>query len=289
MLARRMLLATAAATLLLTPAVPAIADIGGPVTCDQQTDPYCNVYTGSPGSGGTGSGGTVRVTCHTPVGLATPCYVDGLGWYGADGCYYALQSANTRPVQAGPSGHWYLRTCIRLRGMTGWVWLTDANAPGPAALARVAEARMRLPRPNIRLSPPAATMQLVGVPTWLWLPATSFTTQQVSASVPGVLVTARATPTRAVWHTGDGVIVICRGRGTEWTTTASPSAASPTCGHTYTRSSAGQPGNTFALTVTVTWRITWTQTGGPSSTLPDLVTTATMRIPVGQAQTVITG
>ena len=271
------------------------ADWGSPVGCDAAgPNPSCIIYAASPGSPGSGSGGTTQVTCHSPIsGEVEPCYITGLGWLGSDNCYYQVATAAIAnrpipPAKPGPASRWYFRTCIRLQGMTGFVWVLDANAPGPAQLARFAESLMVLPHAAIELSPPTSTMQLVGAPTWLWLPAASFTAQHASVQVPGTVVTARANPTIAVWRTGDGAVVTCRSRGTEWTTQRNPTASSPTCGHTYTRTSAGQPHNTFTLTVTVIWRITWTGTGGAGGTLPNLVTTSTAQIPVGQAQTVIT-
>ena len=88
---------------------------------------------------------------------------------------------------------------------------------------------------------------------------------------------------------GDGATVICRGPGTPYAGGADPAAASPTCGHTYTRSSAGQPGAAFRVTVTVTWDISWRGTGGAGGTLPPLFTAATARFRVAESQAVNPG
>jgi hypothetical protein len=65
-----------------------------------------------------------------------------------------------------------------------------------------------------------------------------------------------------------------------------PAASSPDCGHTYTRSSAGVPGQAYPVTATVTWEITWTG-GGEQGTLPALETTSTTVFRVAESQALI--
>jgi hypothetical protein len=86
---------------------------------------------------------------------------------------------------------------------------------------------------------------------------------------------------------GDGSQVVCRGPGTPYTE-GDPARPSPTCGHTYPRSSARQPGLRYPVTATTTWRITWTATGvvSVSGTLPPLLRTSTTTLRVAEAQTV---
>ena len=78
-------------------------------------------------------------------------------------------------------------------------------------------------------------MQLVRVPTWLWLDSATYTAKQATVSVPGMSSPRPRPPVKVVWRTGDGAVVTCSGRGTPWTPGAIPAASSPTCGHTYTR------------------------------------------------------
>jgi len=87
-------------------------------------------------------------------------------------------------------------------------------------------------------------------------------------------VTATATPVSVTWHPGDGSTVTCQGAGAPYTSADNPAAASPDCGHTYTRSSAGQPGGAFQVTATITWDITWQGAGGAGGVLAPLFTTA---------------
>jgi hypothetical protein len=94
-------------------------------------------------------------------------------------------------------------------------------------------------------------------------------------------------PVTVTWTMGDGSQVVCRGPGTPYTE-GDPARPSPTCSHTYPRSSARQPGLRYPVTATTTWRITWTATGvvSASGTLPPLLRTSTTTLRVAEAQTV---
>jgi hypothetical protein len=137
------------------------------------------------------------------------------------------------------------------------------------------------------MSPAGA--QLVTVPTWLWIDAASWRPRTATAQVPGLVVTATATPSRVVWKTGDGSApVTCTGPGTAWTSGTDPVTPSPTCGHTYRRSSAGMPSGTFPVTATVSWTVSWAG-GGQGGTVPGLSTTSTAAVRVAEVQAVVTG
>jgi hypothetical protein len=82
---------------------------------------------------------------------------------------------------------------------------------------------------------------------------------------------------------GDGAAVTCHGPGTPYAG-GNPAAASPTCGHAYERSSAGQPGGAYRVTATITWDITWTSTGGAGGVMPPLQTTAAAQFRVAESQ-----
>src|SRR6266511_1777135 len=118
-----------------------------------------------------------------------------------------------------------------------------AGAPpvvSPQVLARQARARLTLPDVAIRVNPSGD--QLVGLPSWLSLDPASWRPQSATASVPGISVTATATPIQAVWSMGSGDSVVCHGPGTPWRPGTDPMAASPDCGYRYVRSSASAPG-----------------------------------------------
>jgi hypothetical protein len=155
-------------------------------------------------------------------------------------------------------------------------------------LAALVRQILVLPSPVIQSSPAPGSLQLTRLPTWLWISHTVWTPKSKTATVPGESVTATATPVSVVWHSGDGSTVTCHGPGIPYTSAYSPSSASPDCGHTYTRSSAGQPGGAYHVTATITWDITWTGTGGAGGALPPLFTTAAMAFRVAESQAVNT-
>jgi hypothetical protein len=98
--------------------------------------------------------------------------------------------------------------------------------------------------PAIRVNP---LPQIVFVPTWIWLGSESWGRRSATASVPGMSVTATATPVRLVVSTGDGAGVTCTGPGMSWTAGSGAACSSPTCGYTYARAGS------FPLQAVVTW------------------------------------
>ncbi|GAA1291630.1 ATP/GTP-binding protein [Saccharothrix xinjiangensis] len=166
------------------------------------------------------------------------------------------------------------------------VWIADGQQPGaallpsPAELAQMAREQLRLPTPTIAANP--AGDQLVSLPTWMWL-SSGFSPVSATASVPGVSVTATATPTSVTWAMGDGSTVTCAGAGTPYTTGTDPKAPSPDCGHVYRRSSASQAGQAFPVTATAHWTVTWSG-AGQGGTFPDMTTTGNAGFRVAESQ-----
>ncbi|GAA2975694.1 hypothetical protein [Actinokineospora diospyrosa] len=210
-----------------------------------------------------------------------------------------VQAAMVRPAVARAAqqgeGAWYMWTCDGEGVAHGLyrppVWMADGQAPGeallpsPAELSRVARRQLRLPSPAIAASP--AADQLVNLPTWMWLTG-SWRPVSATASVPGVSVTAVATPTSVSWVMGDGTTVTCSGPGTPYQAGADPTAASPTCGHVYRRSSTSLPGQAYAVSATVHWRISWSG-AGQGGTFPDMTTTGTAAFRVAESQVLNNG
>lgn len=180
-------------------------------------------------------------------------------------------------------GRWYLRSCVSDGRVGGQelVFLTTPPTVTPAELARVARSRMQLPLVDVVLNPSAGT--LVGVPVWLAL-AGGWESRSASASVPGLSVSATATPTKVVWQMGDNDSRTCSGPGTVFRPgTDDPYGKSPTCGHTYRHSSGD---GKFTVRATVSYAISWSG-GGASGTLADLQATGTTTLTVGESQAII--
>lgn len=230
-------------------------------------------------------------------GKAVPCSLPGYGWLGANGCYYRTDPTWQPPASdvadrppPGQAGAFYDVSCLKMAGTgVAIVWLPAGTAPGPppapAVLARQATNRLTLSVGGIEASPPAGDEQLVNLPTWVWLGG--WAPVSASAAVPGVSVTATARPTSAVWTFGDGSRVVCAGPGSPYRAGDDPHAPSPTCGHTYTRPSSGQPGGAFPVRVTVSWSVSWAG-GGQGGTEPALQTIARATFRVAESQAVNT-
>jgi hypothetical protein len=259
----------------------ALADGGtGGMQCTDPANPHCVVTAGTPGKPGNtdvnqNSGGDGSWCVYKQLTDLTPDEIAALGGQ-----------------PSGPGG-WYDRMCYDANGnLTQWtanapIWL--ANPPpavNPAVLARQAESMLKLPSVVIRVNP--AGDQLVQLPTWLSLDPASWRPQSATATVPGVSVTATATPTQAVWSMGDGGSVVCHGPGTPWKPGTDPMAASPDCGYKYTRSSAGAPSGAFTVSVTISWKVTWAG-AGQGGTVPGLTTAGVVQVRVAESQAVISG
>ncbi|MFC5939960.1 hypothetical protein [Micromonospora harpali] len=277
------LIAAGAAAVVLASGSPAHADGGiGGVSCTQNPSaPECEINAGTPGGPGGSSGGSQG-------GGGSG---DGSGGGGEDGCYWAPVDVGLPPPPGkGPEGGWYARTCVAngLGSQEVPVWLDQAPTVNLAALAQAARSRLRLPSPQIRTNPAIAPFVLVQVPVWLWVDPATWGARSATASVPGVSVTATATPTRVVWSFGDGSDdLTCTGPGKPWKPGTDPQASSA-CGHTYTSSSAVAAGAAFQLRATVTWSVTWSGAGS-GGTLAPLTTTSTVSVRVAESQAIVGG
>jgi len=166
----------------------------------------------------------------------------------------------------------YEQSCTRDGGnltVVRMVWLADPPKPqtvDPAVLAQRAVDSMTLLGPDIA-SPRAAGKYTVGVPMWMWVnqSATTYGPNTASASAGGMTVTATAKVSKIEWRMGDGATVTCTGPGTPYSA-SDGMAQSPTCGHVYAKTSAGEPGGKYQATATSTWTINW-QGGGQNGQL----------------------
>ena len=167
----------------------------------------------------------------------------------------------------------------------------DPSAPVVSAqqLAQHAYQALVMPRPDVGMSPRAGVPQLAGLPVWLWLKSGSWSTKSVTLTASGMTVTATATPRQVVWSIGDGATEICTGPGTPFPEhpNADGTAPSPTCGHTYRRTSATEPGGAFHATTTIVWRVDWTGPG-PGGTFPDVKSSTGFPVRVIEAAALVT-
>lgn len=283
-----------------------------PAAADHKTDVVCDPYTGicvvvvvdhgTPGNSGddqtSGDGDIGSTSCRGPTGQM-PCYDPAFGWFNeADGCYYQKASPQPDagdPVWEGhhPDGAVYLAVCPGTPGTGGgFVWWADpppgygGSSATPAQLANEAVRRMRLRGPDIGIVPEPGKTGLVGLPVWMWtqLSPATWGPNSVTAAVPGLSVSATANAQQISWSMGDGTTVVCRSPGTPYADRFG-GQSSPTCGHTYTRTSAEQPGAAYTVTATTTWRVVWAGGGQRGELSLDRSTTARLRI--GELQVLV--
>ncbi|MFI1445233.1 ATP/GTP-binding protein [Streptomyces fructofermentans] len=236
---------------------------GGSVECDVF---ICEVEADAPGRTGSSTGSSAGTTAQGSAGNGT----SSNPWT----CTYQLLAPQPPADSLDWEGHRpgdgavYEQTCHYLDSDNTVVrnqWLDEpppAAAVDPVDLAQRAVDKMKLAGPDIA-SPRGAGKYLVGMPMWMWVnrSATTYGPNTASASAGGVTVTATAKVAKIVWAMGDGTNVTCHGPGTRYTAAAGKST-SPTCGHTYMRTSADQPESRYQVTATSTWAIDWQVTTG---------------------------
>ncbi|MFC5107569.1 hypothetical protein [Kibdelosporangium philippinense] len=257
---------------------PALADGWGITNCSQVPSPACDIAAGS--GGGSGSGGGP----HHAGG--------GSGGSGSETDPFACRTVPADPPSGaqpeGPGGWFWVLCSADGKNRQGPIWISAGSAApilSPAQVAEMARKRLRLPSPTIAASPSGT--HLVNLPTWLWLTG-GWAPSSATASVPGVSVTATATPKSVSWSMGDGTTVSCRGPGTVYRTDSDPKSGSPDCGHTYHASSARQTGQAFPVSATVHWTVTWSG-AGQSGTFPGMTTTSNAAFRVAEAQALNNG
>jgi hypothetical protein len=255
---------------------------------------------GGGGGGGAGGGST---TC-TWQGQTIPCYDPSYGWYNpTDECYWKYMSPQPPagdPLWAGHSpsdGDLYAVACMGPLGPGfGGIGVSfSATAPPgyggsfitPQILAQQAIAHLDVTGADIHMVPPPypGGAGLVGLPVWMWTPRTTNTwgPKSATASAGGISVTATANGRRITWSMGDGHSVICSGVGTPYKTSYG-NTSSPTCGYRYPQPSKNQPGGTYVITATTTFRVTWS--GGGASGTATITRTSTTTVQITELQVV---
>ncbi len=166
----------------------------------------------------------------------------------------------------------YLTTAVVQAGQPP----TGATAPRVtgADLARQALARFQAPIPAAGFSP---TTSVVGVKTWLWLQG-GWSSLSATAAIPGLSATVTAQPTTVVWNMGDGQQTVCQGPGKAW----DPNLPNTTTNCSYTYPVAGH----FTVSVTVTFRTTWTASDGTAGQLGPITAGTTVPMTVDEIQAV---
>lgn len=237
--------------------------------------------------------------CQGYVDLTTPQPAPPSGALEGSGAWYTCTFSCVALGNAGGN------TC--LAGVGGIGYWSTAPPPGinrytPAQAAAALARTFTLspitigmaPAKKVHVDDPVGTVAYrrtwAGIPVWLWVqnptPLT-FGPYRQTATLGQVSVTATASVSSVTWTTGDGQSVTC-GPGTPFDETAMANRAaedSPTCGFRYLHPSAGQLGNTWTVTATSHWAVSWTG-GGQTGTIQLANLTATAPVQVGELQSV---
>ncbi|MER6535782.1 hypothetical protein ABT215_18645 [Streptomyces sp900105755] len=165
------------------------------------------------------------------------------------------------------------------------------QAVTPEILSQLAYNEIRVPSTKVTLAPADKTK--VNLPTWAWLDGAEFKPVSVTASVPvlGISATTTATPyslkidpgtSDAVTYPASGVCEFRNGSIGE-AYAKGKAGETPPCGVKYLRSSGT---GSYPLKATITWKISWTGTGGTGGNLDDGTFGATQDVIVQEIQSV---
>ncbi|MGA1052955.1 MAG: hypothetical protein ACO3WU_11715 [Ilumatobacteraceae bacterium] len=154
--------------------------------------------------------------------------------------------------------------------------------PDPEVLAEGIrdEVVRRIPAPEPQLSPPGPGVVQLG----MWLAVVDPGPISVTARVESVWATTTAVLVGTRYDMGDGTVVTCAGAGDPIPATELDSIdPSPICGHVYRDVNERRP---FPVTVTASWRVSWTGSGGVGGDLGSIERPVAFDYPVLEIQTV---
>ena len=187
--------------------------------------------------------------------------------------------------------HWALMDCGAGTARQALLVPNGTSAP-PVTPQQLAHALGGLDVPYLRpaTAPPRRTDGLVGLPEWFWVPASDWHMRSVTVAAGPVWATVTAAPLSLTFQPGAGLSpVTCPGPGASYNRHKPAAQQHTNCSYTYLQPSAGLPGNAYRASVTVTWRVTWTGSGGAGGVLdPGLAVPVSFAIGVAQAEALVT-
>ncbi len=296
-------------------------------TTTTTTPPPQRANTGGVAHGGTvqQDGGDVTVEAHhndTPSGNPRPAsgtaprecvYVSHLSPGGWRVTIASSMTDQVAAVHAGTrrvAGESYKPFCRSETEPDTWIGGDFAvNSPGeplaPEAAAEQALATINVPAPTPVTSPGLEVRHITGLPSWLWLDATTWQPLTADATADNLTVTAIVTPSHTTWNMGEGHgkdPVTCQSPGTPYDPDIADDVQRTDCSYTYQWASDDHDDHDDArdhtdglyhATVTTTWTVTWAATDTADNTietgtLADIERTTPFTLAVGEFQAVVT-
>ncbi len=263
---RRVLIPSTAAVLAMGSGMAAADDLGADAYVDDSGNPTAEardvIQTGAR------SGGARESNCFWRVVIQED---REFGVYEPDG---------TR--QYSDTGRWLEQVCDGAP-----IRVVPEQAPvDPRQLAISARESVAIPPPPLSTSPSADRELYPQMKTWLWVDNAWWQAYSATAEAGAVGATVTARPVRSEWTMGDGGRTVCAGPGVEWRRGMTEDGTY--CSYTYRRSSVGEPGGTFTLTVTVHFEVAWSSSTGAGGPLGALTRSASTQVRVGEIQAVNT-
>jgi len=270
-----------AATAVLMAGILVIATISSAAgsaggSCDPYLDGTIIVVSCSSGAGASGdsSGGTPDNTC----------------------TFTALDEAQAKNLGVSwpppRRKHWALMACGAGTAPQAVLIVNATGGPAvtPRQLLQHAYGDLEVPYLRPATAPPRGKDGLVGLPEWFWVPANEWHPRSVTVTAGSVWATATAAPVSLTFQPGAGLSpVTCTGPGAAYNRHLAAAQQHTNCSYTYLQSSAGLPGNAYRASVTVTWRITWTGSGGAGGVLdPGLAVPVGFFVAVAQGEALVT-
>ena len=249
---------------------------GGGGSCDPYVDGTVILvpcWFGASADEGGGNGGTLDDTC----------------------TFAALDEAQVKSLGVSwppPRGkHWALMDCGAGTAPQALLVPNGTVAP-PVTPQQLVHALGGLAVPRLRpaTAPPRGTDGLVGLPEWFWVPRSEWHARSVTVAAGPVWATVTAAPLSLTFQPGAGLSpVTCQGPGAVYNRHKPAVQQHTNCSYTFLQPSADLPANAYRASVTVTWRVTWTGSGGAGGVLdPGLAVPVSFSIAVAQAEALVT-
>jgi hypothetical protein len=256
---------------------PAAASWGG--GCDPYVDGTvipvpCSSGAGALGGSGGGNGSPLVNACTFTTLDKAQVRKLGVAWPPPRGNHWALMNCGDG---SGPQA-------VLVRNTTGAPQVT------PQQLLVHANGELHVPYLRPATAPPRGTDGLVGLPEWFWVAAGKWHGRSLTVTAGAVWATVTAVPLGLTFQPGAGLSpASCAGPGIAYDPHKPAPQQRTNCSYTYLQPSAGLPGDAYRASVTVTWRITWTGSGGAGGVLdPALAVPVALPIRVAQGEALVT-